>query len=101
MEILQRAFRDAGSYEEKFRWRFLHAQVALAAGKPPMALALIEELEREIEYYKLEEWNPELVSDVYHFYLNSFNRTQIDRDKYDVAFQKLCRVDMAAAIDIK
>ncbi|MFH0709260.1 MAG: type VI secretion system protein TssA [Pseudomonadota bacterium] len=101
MEILQRFFRDAGSYEEKFRWRFLHAQVALAAGKPPMALALIEELEREIEYYKLEEWNPELVSDVYHFYLNSFNRTQIDRDKYDVAFQKLCRVDMAAAIDIK
>ena len=101
MEILQRSFRDAGSQEEKFRWRLLHAQVALAAGKPLMALALIEELEREIEHFSLEEWQPELVAEVYRFYLNSFNRTQIDREKYDIAFQRLCRVDMAAAIDIK
>lgn len=99
--MLQRSFRDAGSQEEKFQWRLLHAQVALAAGKPLMALALIEELEREIDHYHLEVWQPELVAKVYRFYLNSFNRTQIDRDKYDVAFQRLCRVDMAAAIDIK
>ncbi|MDD5119129.1 MAG: type VI secretion system protein TssA [Sulfuricurvum sp.] len=101
MEMLQRSFRDAGSQEEKFRWRLLHAQVALAAGKPLMALALIEELEREIEHFSLEEWQPELVAEVYRFYLNSFNRTQIEREKYDIAFQRLCRVDMAAAIDIK
>lgn len=101
MEILQRSFRDAGSQEEKFQWRLLNAQIALAAGKPLMALALIEELEREIEHYRLEEWQPELVAKVYRFYLNSFNRTQIEREKYDVAFQRLCRVDMAAAIDIK
>ncbi|MDD5158791.1 MAG: type VI secretion system protein TssA [Sulfuricurvum sp.] len=101
MEILQRSFRDAGSQEEKFQWRLLHAQVALAAGKPLMALALIEELEREIEHFSLEEWQPELVAKVYRFYLNSFNRTQIEREKYDVAFQRLCRVDMASAIDIK
>lgn len=101
MEMLQRSFRDAGSQEEKFRWRLLHAQVALAAGKPLMALALIEELEREIEHFSLEEWQPELVAEVYRFYLNSFNRTQIEREKYDIAFQRLCRVDMASAIDIK
>ncbi|MDD4883734.1 hypothetical protein, partial [Sulfuricurvum sp.] len=61
----------------------------------------IEELEREIEHFSLEEWQPELVAEVYRFYLNSFNRTQIEREKYDIAFQRLCRVDMAAAIDIK
>jgi type VI secretion system protein VasJ len=101
MEILQQSFMEAKTKEKKFQWRLLHAQVALAAGKPLMTTALIEELEREIENYRLEEWQPELVAEVYRFYLNSFNRTQIDRDKYDVAFQRLCRVDMAAAIDIK
>lgn len=101
MEILQCSYRDAGSNEEKFRWRLLHAEVALAAGKPPIVQALIEELEREIERYRLEEWQPELVAKVYRFYLNSFNRSQIEREKYNSAFQRLCRVDMASAIDIK
>ncbi|MDD5053569.1 MAG: type VI secretion system protein TssA [Sulfuricurvum sp.] len=101
MEILQSRYSNSGTQKEKFKWRFLHAQIALSAGKPQMTLALINELEKDIDRYRLEEWQPELVAKVYDFYLNSFNRTQLERDKYDAAFQQLCRVDIAAAIDIK
>jgi type VI secretion system protein VasJ len=101
MQMLHAAHAAAASGEERFRWRLLHAEVAVEAGKPQMALALIGELEQEVERYRLDAWRPDLAARVYTLLLNSFNRTQLEREKRDAAYQRLCRVDTAGAVDIK
>jgi len=66
-----------------------------------MAMALIESLEEDVEVYRLEEWRPDLVAKLYGLLLNSFKRSQIEREKLEEAYRKLCRVDTAGAANIK
>lgn len=101
MRMLHAAHAAAASGEERFRCRLLHAEVAVEAGKPQMALALIGELEQEVERYGLDAWRPDLAARVYTLLLNSFDRTQLEHEQRDAAYQRLCRVDTAGAIDIK
>ncbi len=101
MALLQRSHLHAGAGEEKFEWRLLHAEVAVEAGKPEMAMALIEELEADIGRYRLEEWQPDLAARVYALLLTSFNRSQLEYERLESSYRNLCRVDTAGAIDIK
>jgi len=101
MDLLQHSYRSAQNKEEQFRWRLLHAEVSVEALKPQMAIALIEELEKDIAHYHLEEWQPDLAGEVYKLLLNSFNRTQLDHTRLENAYQGLCRTNTAEAVDIK
>jgi len=49
---------------ERFIWNFHLAKVLMVAGKQNLALAQLESLDREIEMFSLEEWEPELCQDV-------------------------------------
>lgn len=101
MDTLQSAYAGSTSGEEGFRWRLLHAKVAIDAMKPQIALALIDDLEADIDRYRLDEWRPDLAASAYTLTLQSFNRTQIERERYDRIFNRLCKLDPAAAMDIK
>lgn len=101
MDLLQRSFRNGADKEEQFKWRLLHAEIAIEALKPQMAIALIEELEKDITHFRLEEWQPNLAAQVYKLLLTSFNRTQLDHTRLESAYQGLCRVNTAEAVDIK
>lgn len=101
MDKLQHTCMSASSKEEEFKWRLLQCEVALEASKPQMALAIIDELERYIDLFSLEVWRPDLASMVYVLLLQSFNRTQLDKERFDRIYEKLCRIDSAAAIEIK
>lgn len=101
MDLLQRSYRNGADKEEQFKWRLLHAEIAVEALKPKMAIALIEELEKDISHFRLEEWQPRLAAQVYKLLLTSFNRTQLDHSRLESAYQGLCRVDSAEAVDIK
>ncbi len=101
MDLLQRSYQNAATREEQFQWRLLHAEISVEALKPQMAIALIEELEKDITHYRLEEWQPELAGEVYKLLLNSFNRTQLDHTRLESAYQGLCRTNPVEAIDIK
>ena len=101
MQLLHKSHAGAGTKEDKFKWRLLHAEVAVEAGKPEMGLALIEELEKDVQRYRLEEWRPDLAAEVYALLLNSFNRNLLEREKLEASYRSLCRLDTAGAIDIK
>jgi len=49
---------------ERFIWNFHLAKVLMVGGKQNLALAQLESLDREIEMFSLEEWEPELCQDV-------------------------------------
>ncbi len=49
---------------ERFLWNFHLAKVLMAGGKQNLALAQLESLDREIDFFSLEEWEPELCQEV-------------------------------------
>ena len=101
MGLLQNAYISAGNNEEKFYWRLTKAQLAIEFNKNDVALALLEDLKRDIDKYNLDEWKPELAAKVFTLYLNTFNRTTVDVEHLNTAYARLCKIDIAQALEIK
>ncbi len=101
MELLQGCHISAVNMEEKFYWCLVKAELAVEFGKSSVALALIEELKKDIEKYNLDEWKPELSSKVYYIYLTNFNRTQVDIEDINIVYARLCKIDIKKALEIK
>lgn len=87
--------------EEKFKWRLEKVKIALEFDKSNIALALLEELEDDINKYNLKQWNPKLSSEVYELLLNSFTNMEISNEKRDVLYKNLCITDICKALKIK
>lgn len=101
MGLLQSNYMQADNNVEKFQWRLAHAEIAIECGKKEISLALLEDLEKTIDKHLLAEWQPELVSQVYMLYLQSFTRTQVELEKLDAVYNRLCKIDSTLAVDIK
>jgi len=100
MALVQEQYANALTKEEKFQWRLTHAQIAISCAKKEIALALMESLLEEIERHCLDEWQPELAAKVYLEFLESFNQQQVEREKLELVYARLCKIDSALAIDI-
>ncbi len=100
MKILQNNYASALNKEDKFFWRLSHAELAKEFGKNELTLALVEDLRKEIEVHKLDEWNPKLSAKVLTLFL-SFNRTQVDVEELQIAYANLCKIDAEEALEIK
>ncbi len=87
--------------EDKFKWRLIHAQIAVENDKKKLALALIQDLLIEIKKYDLDNWNPSLASKVYMLALNSFTNVDIEQDKLEDIYNNLCKIDTNGAYEIK
>ncbi|WP_457747734.1 type VI secretion system protein TssA [Sulfurimonas sp.] len=101
MGLLQNAYVSAVNNEEKFYWRLTKAELAIAFNKNDVALALLEDLKRDIDKHNLDEWKPELAAKVFTLYLNTFNRTTVDVEHLNTAYARLCKIDIAQALEIK
>ena len=101
MALLQGHHSTAVNREDKFHWRLAKAGLAVEFGKNSVALALLEELKRDIDRYSLDEWKPELAAKVFCLYLNSFNRTQVDIEDINTVYARLCKIDIKQALEIK
>jgi len=101
MGLLQTQYGLAVSNEDKFHWRLAKAEMAAEFGKTDVALALLEDLKRDIDRYNLDEWKPELAARVFSLYLNTFNRTQVDVEHINTAYARLCKIDIKQALEIK
>lgn len=101
MGLLQSKYMQADSNVEKFQWRLAHAEIAIECGKKEISLALLEDLEKTIDRHLLAEWQPDLASQVYVLYLQSFTRTQVELEKLDAVYNRLCKIDSTLAVDIK
>ena len=101
MALLQSKHSSAVNREDKFHWRLAKAGMAVEFGKNNVALALLEELKRDIDKYSLDEWKPELAAKVFNLYLSSFNRTQVDIEDINTVYARLCKIDIKQALEIK
>lgn len=101
MGLLQSQYIQAGNNIEKFQWRLAHAEIAVECGKKEISLALLEDLEKQIDQHQLDEWQPELASQVYVLYLRSFTRAQVALEKLDAIYGRLCKIDSTLAVDVK
>lgn len=101
MGLLQTEYGLAVSNEDKFHWRLAKAELAAEFGKTDVALALVEDLKRDIDRYNLDAWKPELAARVFSLYLNTFNRTQVDVEHINTAYARLCKIDIKQALEIK
>ncbi len=101
MGLLQAQHGLAINREDKFHWRLAKAELAAEFGKNDVALALVEDLKRDIDRYNLDEWKPELAARVFSLYLNTFNRTTVDVEHINTAYARLCKIDIKQALEIK
>ncbi|WP_174247190.1 type VI secretion system protein TssA [Arcobacter sp. LA11] len=101
MNLLNQKYYSSSNTEEKFNWRLHHAELAIEFNKKEIALALLEELEKDIEKFHLNEWNPKLASKVYNLLLTSFSSIDIHSDKLDLIYKNLCKTDINSAFEIK
>ncbi|WP_419766768.1 type VI secretion system protein TssA [Arcobacter sp.] len=101
MRLLEENYNNASSFEDKFNWRLNHAKLSLQYDKNDIALILLEDLEKEIDRFYLYEWNPKLAANVYSLIINSFNNTDIDTEKINTIYTKLCKIDINSAYELK
>ena len=101
MALLQSNHSSAVNREDKFHWRLAKAGLAVEFGKTSVALALLEDLKRDIDRYSLDEWKPELAAKVFNLYLTNFNRTQVDIEDINTVYARLCKIDIKQALEIK
>ena len=101
MQILEESYLKAKNMEEKFNWRLGHAKLAIEFDKKDIALALLEELETIIDKYNLVEWNPSLSGKVFYLILDTFTNMDIENEKIELLYKKLCKIDVEQALKIK
>ncbi len=96
---------SAGSRRERFRAQLALAGLFADMNKPILAGSLLESLDREIEAYRLEEWDPDLAAqalrDLYAWFKkNKPKPTPEEMKRGGEMFARLCRVDPAAALKL-
>ena len=101
MTLLNQKYQSSLNTEEKFNWRVHHAELAIEFDKKEIALALLEELEKDIKKFHLNEWNPKLASKVYSLLLNSFSSIEIETNRLEQIYKNLCKTDINSAFEIK
>ncbi len=60
MEGLQKKFRDSLSQKEKFLWRLALAQLLVDNKETRVALSHLDQILKDIDFYRLEEYDPQL-----------------------------------------
>jgi len=100
MQLLEINFSNAVSMEEKFNWRLSHAKIAVEFDKKDIGLALLEDLQQDVDKYNLDEWNPKLASEVYTLVLTSFTNMDVEPQKLDFIYKRLCKTDISSAYEI-
>lgn len=101
LELFQMKYFISSNMEEKFNWRLKQSEFSIEYEKKDIALALLEELEKDIDKYNLMEWNPNLASKVYFLMLNNFTNLDISIDKINLIYKNLCKTDVNSAFEIK
>ena len=89
----------------RFRARLLVAKMALDSSKPELARGMLEHLMGEVERHGLETWEPATCATLYSYLLvvaRGVSRAKGGSPdleaKEQYLFDKLCRLDPAAAI---
>lgn len=106
IKMMQEGIARTGDQRGQFLWRLGLAKLCLDSGQPLLATPQLEDLERLIEVYNLESWEPDLCLSVYSSLLTARRILLKDQrratpellQKTNGLHDRLCRLDAAAAL---
>jgi len=103
IERLQRQLRHSFSQREKLLWRLALSQLLVSSHKSKLALPYLEQILQEVERYKLEDWDPELVLKSLKMVWIGFQSQsdQVSKDKATEALNRMVKLDPAEALRLE
>jgi type VI secretion system protein ImpA len=100
LQVLMRDAAQQPSGRARFQRRLQIAQLCMSAGQGRIAFPVLEELVKEIEERRLEEWEAgEALSPALSLLLHCLDPTSNNGHR-EVLFARLCRIDPVAAMNI-
>ena len=108
LDLMQKGIDADPTRRGSFQRRLNLANLCLDAGQPAMARPLLEQLDEEIERFSLDQWEPGLCVQVWNCLRRSYQELTPEgeqqesegryRDRADKLFEKICRLDIRAAL---
>jgi len=100
LALLEEYYRKSIGDEERFRWRLLFVDFSFDTGDKRLALALLLALEKEIEAYQLDKWQPELAIRTYETLLKPILTQELGSDAKERIYKKLSILDIQKVIHL-
>ena len=102
IDLLSREISYQRSGRGRFRRKMQLAQVCLASGLDAVAAPILDELAREIEERKLEDWeSPDLVALPLALLYRCLDKLDRPPEEKAKLYSKICRLDPAQALSIE
>jgi len=102
-QAIQMMMRDAAqqpSGRARFQRRLQMAQMCVSAGQEKVAFPVLDELVKEIDHRKLEEWEAsDMIAPPLALLLHSLDGAENSAAR-EAIFARLCRIDPSAAMDV-
>ncbi len=107
VNLFQEGIKATTEKREQFIWRLSLARFCLSAKLPQVAVPHLEQLEREVGRFSLEEWEPRLALDglvlLYRAYQKALDEEKAFPDTGEKAqklFARLCQLDPMMALSL-
>ena len=108
LDLMQSSIDADATRRGRFLRRLNLANLCLDAGQSAMARPILEQLDGEIERFSLDEWEPGLCVKVWNYLRRCYQTLMSEseqtedggsyREKADILFEKICRIDIRAAV---
>jgi type VI secretion system protein VasJ len=98
--LIETIKKESKTYEESFLWTLKQIYYAFEIDNKNMAIALLYELNQEIEHFNLESWNPHLAIEVYVLFLKPNIIKILNTEKKELIYRKLCKLSPKEAMKI-
>ena len=107
VNLFQEGIKATSEKREQFIWRLALARFCLSAKLPQVAVPHLEQLEREVGRFSLEEWEPRLALEglvlLYRAYQKALDEDKAFPDteeKVQKLFARLCQLDPMMALSL-
>ena len=108
IKIIEGEISSKSSHRNRFFNRLDLAKLCLDSGQPKAAVSQLEGLDHDIERFGLEEWEPSICIEVFQILWAALGRMAQESKqpspdltrRVDVIYQRLCRLNLAAALDL-
>ncbi|HEV2322554.1 MAG TPA: type VI secretion system protein TssA [Terracidiphilus sp.] len=102
VQLLMRDAAQQPSGRARFQRRLQVAQMCASAGQDKVAFPVLEELVKEIDERKLEDWEAsEVIAPPLALLLRCLDAAGTGGEVRDAVFARLCRIDPIAAMDVE
>lgn len=92
--------KESKTIEESFLWSLKQVYLAFEIDDKNMAVALLYDLDKEIEFFNLEKWKPTLAIEVYILLLKPSINKILNLEMKELIYRKLCRLSPKEAMKV-